>query len=151
MRRFWYLMLAAAISSCTLLRDLLREEPPLGVAHSAVPIRGTEAMAAGVAMQDYIQAETAFAEDAGKLGPDGGVLPADPDAGWLQADVDHARCWLNPSNFTAWVDLDGGPGPRRWHVSVLPSGTCNWPTYGGGAEYEVDGESFQILRRELSE
>ena len=104
-------------------------------------------------MQDYLRAEAAFAEDAGKLDSDGGVLPADPDAGWRQEDVQHTRCWLTPSNFTAWVNLDadGGALPSRWRVSILPSGTCNWPTYGGGAEYEIDGESFEILNRELSE
>jgi len=122
---------------------------PDGGSRAALIIGGAEAMAAGIALQDLVRAETAVTEDAGWLASDGGVSEADPDAGRTQFDVDTARCSMTPSNYEARVELDAGS--RRWHVVVLPAAACMRDMYGGGAIYEIDADSFEIRHRELSE
>jgi len=106
-------------------------------------------MAAGVAVRDLVSAEAAATEDAGRLAPDGGVSPADPDAGWTQRMVDAAWCYMTPSNYEAQVTRDAGS--RRWHVMVVPAGACTQNVFGGGGVYEIDADSFEILHRVPSE
>jgi hypothetical protein len=148
-KRLYCLALGLAASSCALVSNLFIERPP-GVPASAERVKGIEAMVAGIAMQDFIRAQIAETEEQGWLAPDGGVLPADPDAGWPQDAVNAHRCANSPSNYEVWLDVDGGTQPR-WRVVIWASGRCNKDSYGGGGEYEIDGESFEILHREFYE
>ena len=150
MKPFWCVPVAVMASSCVLVSRLFPKDPPSFMARSATPVEGMEAMVAGIAIQDYIRAQVAETEGAGWLAPDGGVLPANPDAGWTQSIVEFHRCVNSPSSYTVWLEVDAGPRPL-WHVVIWPSGACLRDAFGGGGEYQVDGESFEVLHREFYE
>ena len=159
MTRFWNVaILAALMSGCVLLNRFVAPEPgddstiasrSMDASSGELRIGGGEALAAGLAIQDLVRFQAAAAEGAGRLAPDGGVLPADPDAGWTQRKVDATRCYMTPSNYEARVELDAGA--RRWRVLIVPEGDCTQNMFGGGGVYEIDADSFEILHREYSE
>ena len=124
------------------MSHLIPEERPYGMASSAVRIGpGPEVMAGAIGMQQILNDVRANLEDAGSLAPDGGEIPDE--------HLDFHRCLLDPASYEVWVQRrDAGTG---WLVVIWPKGWCNRESYGGGGEFEIDGESFQILRREIYE
>jgi len=107
---------------------------------------GPEVMAGAIGMQRYLDFVRATLEDAGSLAPDGGVQ----DGGVIPDELlaDH-RCFIDPASYDAWVQpRDAGTG---WLVVIWPTGWCNKESFGGGGEFEVDGESFRVLRAQIYE
>lgn len=143
------MLLTAVASSCALMSQLFPERPP-GVSNAAIRVGGAEALAAGVAMRDYMRFEAENTRAAGGLAPDGGVLlSAAPDSGWRAEWAPFHQCANSASTYEVWLELDAGA--RRWSAVVFPSGKCHENAYGGGADYEIDANTYEILNRVLGE
>lgn len=140
----WYLLLVG-VSGCALVNELIHEDDPAGLGEKAARLGpGPEIMAGAIGMREVLSDERALLEDAGSLAPDGGVQSG---GGIGDENLDLHRCWLDPKSYEVWVDPLGGG--RGWRVVIWPKAWCNAKTYGGGGEFEIDGQSFQILRREI--
>lgn len=146
MKRPWYL-LALCASGCAFIGQLLPKQPLPGLTEKAVRVgQGAEVMASAVAMQEVLRSVRAELDDAGALAPDGGVQAGGEIP---EEDLDYQRCYLNPATYAVWVEPnDAGTG---WHVEVFPEAPCSKGSYGGGGEFEIDGESFHVLKGEIFE
>jgi len=140
------LLVALSVSGCVLVDQLIKDPGrPTGMTSAAIRVQGAKALAGGIAMQELLRGERAEIEDAGALAPDGGAQAA---GDYTAEDADFARCFLKPENYTVWVEL--GDAGTSWQVVISPSARCA-QVYGAGGEWEIDAESFQILRGELYE
>ena len=98
--------------------------------------------------------ERAWTEQAGGHDPDGGIRATDDggtgqDGGWDEKAAFMARCLDDPATYAAWVALDRTR--QRWKVIVMLDAPCSDKIIGGGAEYEIDANTFEILHRERFE
>jgi hypothetical protein len=143
------LALLAGLSGCALIEQLVpkEKEPPPGLTREATRIgRGREVMAGAVAMQDLLAAERTELANLSSLAEDGGVQ----DGGTVpDANLDFHRCFLDPATYGVWVERDDAG--TRWHVVILPEAPCSEGVYGGGGQWKPDGESLEILEREIFE
>ncbi|HEY8206190.1 MAG TPA: hypothetical protein VIG99_01825 [Myxococcaceae bacterium] len=147
----------ALLAGCAMLSQLFPSESPYrpdDISDAAVRLPGAESFIAGIALKDLIDEERAETAKMGGLGPDGGVRDPDgggssEDGGWDHVAAFIARCFQDPATYEVWVDLDRAA--RRWKVIVLPEAPCTVKIIGGGAEYEIDADTYEILHRERME
>jgi len=143
------------LGGCAALRALVPEKRPFGVPERAIRIPGPESRAAGVAFNDFAveiakekaEAETYRGLDGGTA-PDGG--PSPEELARLQAE---SECIGQPGFYDTWVYLDDAG--TRYVVELWPKPEVCYGKdvefYGGGAAYEIDAKSFEILKKELGE
>jgi len=115
-------------------------------------IPGPQARAVGVAFNDFassVEADIAAARhrvmDGGE---DGGITPGALAA--LQVEWD---CYERPDFYDTWISP--GDGGTRFIVQISPRPEVCFEKgeeiYGGGASYEIDARTFDILKKEMSE
>jgi len=146
-RRAWPLILALC-GGCAALRALLPEQRPYGVPAGALRVPGREARAVGVAFDDFASWLATDTAGARAHAEDGGVSP--DELKLLQAEW---ACYERPDFYDTWTSLDDGGTHYIVQISPRPE-VCfgkGEELYGGGASYEIDANSFRILKRELSE
>jgi hypothetical protein len=156
-RHSWALLPVALLAGCAVLSRLFPPEPvyrPEDLSDAAVRLPGAESLVAGIAIKDLVEEERAWTEQAGGHLPDGGIREPDDGGmgdggGWSAKAAFMARCSDDPANYEVWVDLDRAR--HRWKIIVLPEAPCADRIIGGGAEYEIDANTFEILHRERYE
>lgn len=146
--------LLALLAGCAAVRSLFPEPYPYQVPEGAVRIHGPVARAVGVAFNDFVTelASERSTPDASRDA--GGGSPGDePSPEALERRRAAEECAGRPDFYDAWYRLDDGG--TRYIVDIYPKPeVCFGPEveiYGGGAIYEVDAKSFEILKKELQE
>jgi len=151
-KRAWP-VLFALVAGCTALRSLFPPDRPSFVPPEAVHVSGAHSRAIAVAYDDWMahlqrekaERESAFPEDAG----DGGEAALSPEVRALN------ECLDRPEAYQTWIHLsDAG---TSYMVDVLPfyercfGKDDRWLHAGGGAIYEIDARTFEILKKEVQE
>jgi len=145
-KRAWPLVVVL-LTGCATLRAFFREERPPFVPPEATSVAGAQARAIGVAYEDWMaylaesRATREAVEDAGELVPH----PENRRA---------AECLDRPDAYQTWVWL--GDAGTSYHVYILiAEGVCfprhEEPYYGDYMTYEIDAQTFQILKKEVQE
>jgi len=141
------------LAGCATWRFIFPEHRPYGVPVDATRIPGLEARVAGVAFNDFAteiakQTEQAEASVAQDQAIDGGPPPDEVErlrAVW--------RCIERPDMYDVWLSMDDAG--TRYVVDIWPKPEVCLGTrtelYGGGAVYEIDAQSFTILKKEMQE
>lgn len=157
MRRVRLLIPVTLLAGCALVSRIFPppSEPPDEVSAAALRLPGAESLVAGIALDDLLRTERAEIAELGGFTPDGGIRDPDDggtpdqDGGWIPLDAFLARCYLNPATYEVWVEL--ASARNRWKVVLMPRAECTKDVFGGGAFYEIDASSFEILNRERFE
>ena len=138
------------LAGCAALRNLLPPDRPFYVPAVAAHVSGPHARAITAAYSDFLAGQAREREDWSKTetedGGDGGdALP--PRLRALN------ECLDQPESFQFWVYLDDAG--TRYVVDIDPKPEfCLGPEgelAGGGAIYEIDAQTYEILKKEIQE
>lgn len=138
------------LAGCAALRGLFPPDRPFYVPPEAERVSGPHARAITAAYSDFLADQAREREDWGRTEPEDGGDGGDILPLHLRA---LNECLDRPESFQFWVYLDDAG--VRYVVDIDPKPEfCLGPKgelAGGGAIYEIDARTFEILKKEIQE